>query len=92
MKSVTTARPAVKQNDCKAGISVVLPMKKARASQNAATKIEGPISFKANAILYSIDLICAGTVLSALVIKNILSTPIASSKNGATSIEIIVST
>jgi hypothetical protein len=53
MKSVTTARPATKQNDCRAGISVELPMKKARASQKAATNIDGPISFNAKAARYS---------------------------------------
>ena len=90
-KSVITAIPATRQNDCNAGISVYIPMKKARASQNPATKIDGPTSYKANAILSSGFVINLGTILSALEIRNILSTPIAKIKKGTTSREIIVS-
>jgi hypothetical protein len=66
-------------------------MKKARASQNAATKIDGPISLIARAILIFGSVISYGTTLSALDIRNILSTPIAKIRNGTTSTEIIVS-
>jgi hypothetical protein len=52
MKSVTTDSPATIQNDFSAGMSVCIPIKKAKASQNAATKIDGPISLSAKAILY----------------------------------------
>lgn len=90
-KSVNTDSPATRQNDCRAGISVYIPMKKARASQKAATKILGPISFMAKAILNLMSLTSSGTYLSALDIKNMLSTPIASIKKGTTSAEIIVS-
>ena len=65
-------------------------MKKVTASQKEATNIDGPISFNANAVLYSILSICKGTCLSARVIKNMLSTPIANIRNGATSAEIVV--
>lgn len=47
MKSTITAMPATKQNDHKAGTSVNMPTKNANASQKAAQKIEGPISFNA---------------------------------------------
>ena len=46
-----TAIPATRQKDYNAGISVCIPIKKAKDSQNAATKIEGPISYNARAIL-----------------------------------------
>lgn len=91
MKSVRTDIPATKQNDYRAGISVSMPMKKANPSQNAATKMLGPISFIANAILYFYSVICSGTSLSALEIKNMLSTPMAKMRKGTTSAEIIVS-
>ena len=65
-------------------------MKKARASQNAATKIDGPISFIAKPILYFGSVICSGTYLSARDIKNMLSTPIANIRNGTTSALIMV--
>lgn len=91
IKSVITAIPATRQNDCNAGISVYIPMKKARASQNPAMKIEGPTSYKANAILSSGFVMNLGTVLSALEMRKMLSTPIAKIKNGTTSIEIMVS-
>jgi hypothetical protein len=90
-KSKTIAKPATRQNDYKAGISVCIPIIKARVSQNAATKILGPISCMAKAILYFGSKICSGTILSALEIKNMLSTPIARIKNGTTSALIIVS-
>ena len=85
-----TAMPATRQNDYSAGISVCIPIKNAKDSQNAATKIEGPISYKARAILWSISLTYSGISLSDLDIKNILSTPIAKIKNGTTSADIIV--
>lgn len=88
---MSTESPATKQNDCRAGISVYIPIKKASASQKAATKILGPISFMAKAILNLMSLTSSGTYLSALEIRNMLSTPIASIKNGTTSAEIIVS-
>lgn len=72
-------------------MSVYIPMKNASASQKAATKILGPISFMAKAILNLISLTSSGTYLSALEIKNMLSTPIASIKNGTTSADIMVS-
>ena len=50
-----TAIHATRQNDYRAGISVCIPIKNAKDSQNAATKIEGPISYKARAILKSIS-------------------------------------
>ena len=90
MKSIITEIPATKQKDWRAGISVSIPMKNASASQKAAAKIDGPISFNANATLSSMSLIWVGTLLSALEIKNILSTPIARIKKGTTSAEIIV--
>jgi hypothetical protein len=46
-KSITTAIPATRQKEYRAGTSVSIPMKNASASQNAAVNIEGPISFKA---------------------------------------------
>lgn len=52
MKSNTIARPATEQKDCKAGMSVYIPITKARVSQKAATKMDGPISFMAKATLY----------------------------------------
>ena len=79
------------QKDCRAGMSVYIPMAKARASQNAATKMDGPTSLSANATLYFGSVTCSGTILSALEIKNMLSTPIAKIKNGTTSAEIMVS-
>lgn len=82
--------PATKQNDQRAGTSVSIPTKNARDSQKAAQKIDGPISFNAYAILNSIYYICLGTYLSALEIKNMLSTPIAKIKKGTTSADIIV--
>lgn len=51
MKSVTTAIPATWQKELRAGMSVLWPMKNARASQKAATNMEGPISLIARAIL-----------------------------------------
>ena len=85
-----TAIPATRQNDWRAGISVYIPIKKASDSQNAATKMDGPISYKARATLSSIFWIYSGTNLSALDIKKMLSTPMANIKNGTTSAEIIV--
>lgn len=85
-----TERPATRQKEYKAGTSVSIPIKNARASHNAAVKIEGPISFIAYATLNSIYVTCSGILLSALDIKNILSTPIANIKKGTTSAEIIV--
>lgn len=67
-----------------------MPTKKASASQVAAVKMEGPISFKANAILVSTEVTYLGTSRSALLIRNILSTPMAKIRNGTTSAEIIV--
>ena len=90
MKSMMTAIPATKQKLQRAGTSVSIPMKKARASQKAAQNIEGPISFRAYAILNSTDLMYGGTYLSALEIKNMLSTPIARTRKGTTSAEIMV--
>lgn len=46
-KSQRTESPATKQKEYKAGTSVNIPIKNARASQKAAAKIEGPISFMA---------------------------------------------
>jgi hypothetical protein len=65
-------------------------MKKARASQNAAVKIDGPISFNAKAIRCSVLSTNFGISRSALLIKNMLSTPMAKIKKGTTSAEIIV--
>lgn len=67
-----------------------MPIKNAAASQKAAVNIDGPISFSAKAILYSTLPTNLGISLSARLIKNILSTPIAKIRNGTTSAEIIV--
>jgi hypothetical protein len=91
MKSKTTASPATIQKDCRAGISVYIPIAKASASQKAATKMDGPTSLRANATLYFGSTTCSGTNLSALEIKNMLSTPMARIKKGTTSAEIMVS-
>jgi hypothetical protein len=91
MKSAITPRPATRQKFCKAGISVNIPMKKASPSQVAAQRIDGPISLRAKAILYSVFSTKAGISRSALAIRNMLSTPIARIKNGTTSAVIMVS-
>lgn len=91
MKSKTTASPATIQKDCRAGISVYIPIANASASQKAATKMDGPTSLRANATLYFGSTTCSGTNLSALEIKNMLSTPMARIKKGTTSAEIMVS-
>lgn len=46
-KSAITEIPATRQKDQSAGTSVSIPMKKAKDSQKAAVKIDGPISFMA---------------------------------------------
>jgi hypothetical protein len=90
IKSAKTDKPATKQNDHRAGTAVSIPMKKAKPSQRAAVKIEGKIYFLEKATLSSMSVIWAGTLLSALEIKNMLSTPMARTKKGTTSAEIIV--
>lgn len=52
MKSKTMANPATRQKLYKAGMSVCIPITKANVSQNAATKMLGPISFMAKATRY----------------------------------------
>ncbi len=89
-KSAKTPIPATKQNDSKAGTLVSIPMKKANDSQKAAVKILGPTSLRANATLSSMFSIQSETSFSDQTIMNILSTPIASNKNGTTSAEIIL--
>ena len=90
-KSTRTPIPATKQKDSRAGTFVNIPIKKANDSQNAAVKILGPTSFKAKATHSSTHSILSETSFSDLTIMNMLSTPIAKSKNGTTSAEIILS-
>ena len=88
MKSAITASAATRQNEYSAGTLVSMPTKNASASQNAAVKIEGPISLSASATRFSIERTFDATSFSARTMMNMLSTPIASTKNGTTSLDI----
>lgn len=79
---------ACKQKDCRAGIFVKLPTKKASASQIVAVAIFGPTYLSPSFTLASIlSLFCLSM---ALFMMNMLSTPIARTKNGITYALIIV--
>lgn len=72
----------------RAGIFVKVPTQKAKTSETAAAVIDGPTSVIPPLILS--PRVLPGEPFTAVLIMNILSTPIARIKNGMTSPEIIV--
>jgi len=77
------------QNVCKAGILVKLPTKNAKVSQMAAVVMLGPTYLSPYATLSS-SLVNCSCLYIALLMINMLSTPIAKIKKGMTSPLIIV--
>lgn len=79
---------ACKQKVCNAGILVRLPTRNARASQIVAVAILGPTYLRPWIIRSSSFVYCILSI--ELLMMNILSTPMAKTKNGITSALIIV--